>query len=108
MSKKDKRKDKEKNKKNKDESRADFRDEAKRLNRIAGQIEGVAKMLKEGRKLDDVLIQCKAIHSALRSIESRVVKIHLEEALDDIASTAKKKNKAEKISELEELFKFAA
>jgi CsoR family transcriptional regulator, copper-sensing transcriptional repressor len=108
MAKKDKRKDKEKKNKKEGEIRGDFRDEVKRMNRIIGQIEGVCKMLKEGRKLDDVLIQCKAIHSALRSIESRVVKIHLEAALDEIANAGKKKNKAEKISELEELFKFAA
>lgn len=102
------KKDKEKNKKKNSEQSADFRDEVKRLNRIVGQIEGVAKMLKDDRKLDDVLIQCKAVHSALRSIESRVVKVHLEIALSDIAKTEKKKNKAEKISELEEIFKYAA
>ncbi len=102
------KKDKEKKKNKHAHNVADFHDEVKRLNRIVGQIEGVSKMLKDGRKLDDVLIQCKAIHSALRSIESRVVKAHLEMALDDIANTEKKKNKAEKISELEELFKYAA
>lgn len=102
------KKDKHKDKKDDASKSVDFRDEAKRLNRIAGQIEGVAKMLKDGRKLDDVLIQCKAIHSALRSIETRVVKVHLEIALDEISNTEKKKNKAEKISELEEIFKHAA
>jgi len=101
------KKDKEK-KRHKSESSADFRDEVKRLNRIVGQIEGIAKMLKDDRKLDDVLIQCKAVHSALRSIEARVVKVHLDIALSDIAKTEKKKNKAEKISELEEIFRHAA
>ena len=102
------KKEKTKHKKDDAVQSVDLRDEAKRLNRIAGQIEGVAKMLKEGRKLNDVLIQCKAVHSALRSIEARVVKAHLEIALEDIAKTEKKKNKAEKISELEEIFKYAA
>lgn len=83
----------------------DFRDEAKRLNRITGQIEGIAKMLKEGRKLDDVLIQCKAVHSALRSIESRVVKIHLEITLNELEHAEKKKARAEIVADLEEIFK---
>lgn len=102
------KKNKSKNKDKKSEKSGEFRDEVKRLNRIVGQIEGVAKMLKDDRKLNEVLIQCKAVHSALRSIESRVVKVHLEYALSDISKTEKKKNKAEKISELEEIFKHAA
>jgi len=89
-------------------SHIDHSDEVKRLNRIVGQVEGVRKMLEENRKLEDVLIQCKAIHASLKSIESRVVKAHLEVALDDIAKTEKKKNRAEKIAELEELFKQAS
>jgi CsoR family transcriptional regulator, copper-sensing transcriptional repressor len=86
----------------------DHSDEIKRLNRIVGQIEGVQKMLEEQRKLQDVLMQCKAIHSALKSIESRIVKSHLEVALDEIVKIDKKKNRAEKVAELEELFKHAS
>ena len=83
-----------------------YADELKRLNRIVGQVEGVKKMLEEKRKLDDVLIQCKAVHSALKSIEQRIVKVHLEAALDEVVKLEKKKTRAEKVAELEELFKF--
>lgn len=83
-------------------------DEIKRLNRLAGQVEGVRSMLKEQRKLESVLTQCKAIHSGLKSIEMRIVKAYLEAALDDISKTEKKKNRAEKIAELEELYKQAS
>lgn len=86
----------------------DFRDETKRLNRVIGQIEGVRKMLEDQRTLESVLIQCKAVHASLKSIESRIVKAHLEVALDDIAKTEKKKTRAEKVAELEELFKQAS
>ena len=89
-------------------SRVDHSDEIKRLNRIVGQIEGIRKMLEEKRKLEDVLIQCKAIHSALKSIETRIVRAHLDVALDEIIKLDKKKNRAEKVSELEELFKHAS
>lgn len=95
-------------KKNKSSNRIDMSDEVKRLNRVIGQIEGIRSMLKEGRKLDAVLMQCKAVHSALRSVETRIVKTHLEAALDDIVKIEKKKNRAEKVAELEELFKQAS
>lgn len=98
--------DKEKNKHVEAEGKLDFSDEVKRLNRVVGQVEGIKKMLEEQRKLDDVLIQCKAVHSALKSIEQRIVKTHVEKALDEIASMEKKKSRAEKVAELEELFKF--
>jgi len=86
----------------------DHSDEIKRLNRIIGQVEGVRKMLEEDRKLDDVLMQCKAVHSALKSIESRLVKTHLEMALDEIVKLEKKKNREQKVAELEELFRHAS
>jgi len=86
----------------------DHSDEIKRLNRIVGQIEGIRKMLEEQRKMEDVLMQCKAIHSALKSIETRILKAHLAVALDEIVKIEKKKNRAEKVAELEELFKHAS
>jgi CsoR family transcriptional regulator, copper-sensing transcriptional repressor len=89
-------------------SHIDHSDEMKRLNRIVGQVEGIRKMLDEQRKLEDVLIQCKAVHSALRAIESRVLKAHLEVALDEAVKLDKKKHRAEKISAIEELFRQAS
>ncbi len=108
--KKDKEKDKEKDKvkKRPEYELIDFTDEVKRLNRVMGQIEGVSKMLNEQRKLQDVLIQCKAVHSALKSVESRILKAHLEVALDEISKLEKKKNREQKVAELEELFKQAS
>jgi DNA-binding FrmR family transcriptional regulator len=89
-------------------ARIDNDDEIKRLNRIVGQIEGVASMLKEKRKLEAVLMQCKAVHSALRSVESRLIKAHLEATLDKVVKLDSKKDRAEKLAELEELFKQAS
>lgn len=85
--------------------RIDYSGETKKLNRIIGQVEGVRKMLEEQRRLDDVLIQCKAIHSALKSVESRLIKAHLEVALDEIVKIEKKKNRAQKVAELEDLYR---
>jgi DNA-binding FrmR family transcriptional regulator len=88
------------------ENELDHSDEIKRLNRIVGQIEGIRKMLEEQRQLPDILMQCKAIHSALKAIESRIVKTHLEAALDDVIKLDKKKNREQKIAELEDLYKY--
>lgn len=103
---KDKNKDKDKDKSEK--KRMDFSDEVKRLNRVMGQIEGIQKMLTAGRKLDEIINQCKAVHSAIASVEQRVFKIHLDEALHHVVKIDKKKGRAEIAEELEALFKRAS
>jgi len=87
--------------------RIDHSDEIKRLNRVVGQVEGIRKMLDEQRDLGDVLVQCKAVHSALKSVEMRIVRSHLEVALDEITKQEKKKSREQKIAELEDIFKYA-
>jgi len=105
----EKKEDKEvKIKKREEYNHIDHGDEIKRLNRVVGQIDGIRKMLEEQRKLEDVLMQCKAIHSALRSVEARILKAHLEVALDEVVKLDKKKSRAEKVAQLEELFKHAS
>lgn len=86
----------------------DTSEETKRLNRVIGQVEGIQSMIKDQRKLKDVLAQCKAAQSALKSIETRLVKAHLEAAFESIAKIEKKKERAEKLAELEDLFKKAS
>lgn len=98
---------KDKSKKKIEAATIDHSDDIKRLNRVVGQIEGIAKMLEGGRKLDDVLMQCKAVHSALKSVEIRIIKAHLEQVLDEVAKQEKKKNREQQLSELENLFKHA-
>lgn len=103
---KDYRKEDKKDEKHKIEYEGiDFSDESKRLNRVLGQVEGIKKMLHEQRKLDDVLIQFKAVHSALKSVEQRLLRAHLGYALDEVAKLEKKKSRAEKLAELEDLFR---
>jgi DNA-binding FrmR family transcriptional regulator len=89
-------------------SGVDYSDEMKRLNRVVGQVEGVRKMLEERRSLGEILAQCKAVHSALRSIENRILKSHIENVLDEVATLEKKKSREQKVAEIEELFKQAS
>ena len=52
-------------------------DQVNRLNRIAGQVTGVVKMIEDQRYCADILTQIKAIKSAIRSVESNIVETHL-------------------------------
>jgi DNA-binding FrmR family transcriptional regulator len=47
-----------------------------RLNRIAGQVRGVAQMIEDDRYCIDILHQIAAIKSALAKVESQVLKDH--------------------------------
>jgi CsoR family transcriptional regulator, copper-sensing transcriptional repressor len=94
-----------KNKRKAEYAMIDASDEVKRLNRVIGQVEGIQKMLSDGRKLQDILIQCRAIHSAVKSVEHRMFKAYVEVALEEVVKLDKKKSRTEKVAELEDLFK---
>ena len=49
-----------------------------RLNRMNGQLNGIARMLDENRYCGDVLIQVAAVESALQSFGYLVLQDHLE------------------------------
>lgn len=73
-----------------------------RLNRIAGQVEGVRKMIREKRYCPDILVQIRAIRSALRVVEGNILQKHLEHC---VAQAFEQGDGAtEKIAELRKLF----
>ena len=49
-----------------------------RLSRMAGQLNGISKMLEENRYCGDILIQVSAVESALQSFGYLVLQEHLE------------------------------
>ena len=52
-----------------------------RLNRIEGQVRGIAKMIDEDRYCIDILTQVQAIRSALARVESALIKDHMEQCV---------------------------
>ena len=50
--------------------------EIPRLNRAIGQLEGIKKMIEEQR-----IVQLKAVRSAIKHVESNILKTHLEECV---------------------------
>lgn len=76
--------------------------ELPRLNRISGQLEGIKKMIEEGRYCPDILIQLRAVRSAVRAVESNILKTHLKSCVAQ--SFANEQEREQKIDELKELF----
>ena len=74
------------------------KDDIPRLNRISGQIEGIKKMIDDGRYCPEILSQLRAVRSAVRSVEMRILQRHLQHCVAQ--SFEKNKDKDEKIAEL--------
>ena len=51
------------------------------LNRAIGQLEGIKKMIEEQRYCPDIIVQLKAVRSAIKHVESNILKTHLEECV---------------------------
>lgn len=72
-----------------------------RLNRISGQIEGVKKMIEDERYCPDIITQLRAVRSAVKAVESNILKKHLQHC---VAQSFTDADKDKKIEELKMLF----
>ncbi len=73
-----------------------------RLNRISGQIEGIKKMIEEGRYCTDIISQLRAVRAAVKAVESNILQKHLQNCVAQ--SFASTEDKDKKIAELKMLF----
>lgn len=71
-----------------------------RLNRIAGQVRGIAQMLEDDRYCIDILQQIAAARAALAKVESEVLKDH---AACCVAEAIASGNEADQRAKFEEL-----
>jgi len=51
------------------------------LNRISGQIKGVARMVDEGQYCIDILDQLRAAKSAITTVENKIIEKHIQECV---------------------------
>ena len=51
------------------------------LNRISGQIKGVAKMVDEGQYCVDILDQLRSAKSAITTVENKILEKHIQECV---------------------------
>ena len=74
-----------------------------RLNRIAGQVRGVAQMIEDDRYCMDILHQIAAIKSALAKVESQVLKDHAACCVAEAIASGDEAQQREKFEELVDL-----
>ncbi len=76
-----------------------------RVNRIAGQIVGIKKMIEEHRHCPEILTQLRAIRSAVKGLEASILERHLSHCLSDSLSAGNEADIKQKIDELKDVFK---
>ena len=75
-----------------------------RIRRIKGQLEGIERMILEGRYCPDILIQTRAVSSAVRGLEGRLLERHLEHCVANAFEQADDAARDQKIKELLDIF----
>lgn len=79
-------------------------DIVKRLNRVAGQVNGVARMVEEKRYCIDILTQMRAIKAGLARVEDMILQDHAAHCVADAMKSGDIAAQREKFEELIELF----
>tara|TARA_A100001015_G_scaffold141065_1_gene156560 strand:+ start:259 stop:558 length:300 start_codon:yes stop_codon:yes gene_type:complete len=79
--------------------------ELPRLKKIAGQINGIFKMIEDKRYCVDILQQLNAVKSALNSVQAEILETHLNSCVRETLSLKNEADIEEKIIELKDVFK---
>ena len=74
-----------------------------RLNRIEGQVRGIAHMLEQDRYCIDVLTQLQAVRAALARVEAEMLKTHLHHCVEGAIVSGNANEQRKKAGELIEL-----
>jgi len=72
----------------------------KRLERIEGQVRGVARMLDEDRYCIDVLTQIMAARAALRKVEEVILQDHVAHCVEGAIASGDASEQRRKVAEL--------
>ena len=72
----------------------------KRLNRIEGQVRGLARMVEEDRYCIDVVTQISAVRAALRRVEEEVLRDHVAHCVQHAVDSGNAEDQKKKIAEL--------
>lgn len=70
------------------------------MGRIAGQVQGIRRMIEEKKYCIDILTQIQAARAALRAVELKILQKHMEHCVSDAFASGSQKEAAEKIEEL--------
>ena len=72
----------------------------KGLNRIEGQVRGLARMVEENRYCIDIITQISAVRAALARVEDQLLREHVQHCVRHAMTSGSKANQEEKIEEL--------
>jgi len=75
----------------------------KRLNRVAGQVGGITRMVEADRYCIDIITQITAVRAALRRIEDAVLGDHVAHCVNDAIKSGDKDEQRRKVDELVEV-----
>ena len=78
-----------------------------RLNRIEGQVRGIARMVEDDRYCIDVLTQLQAVRAALGKVETELLRNHLGHCIEGAIISGDKAQQRRKAEELIELLERA-
>ncbi len=74
-----------------------------RLNRIEGQVRGIARMVEEDRYCIDIMTQIAAVHAALRKVEEALLSNHVSHCVEHAIRTGDAEDQRRKVAELIEV-----
>ena len=75
----------------------------KRLQRIEGQVRGLARMVEEDRYCIDIVTQISAVRAALRPVEEEVLRDHVAHCVEQAIASGDRADQRRKIVELMEV-----
>ena len=72
----------------------------KRLNRIEGQVRGLARMIDDDRYCIDIVTQISAVRTALRRVEEEILRDHVSHCVAQAVASGSQGDQRKKIAEL--------
>jgi CsoR family transcriptional regulator, copper-sensing transcriptional repressor len=72
----------------------------KRLNRIEGQVRGLAHMVEDERYCIDIVTQIAAVRAALRKAEEEILRDHVAHCVEHAIASGDKADQRRKVTEL--------
>lgn len=71
-----------------------------RLNRIEGQVRGLARMVEDDRYCIDIVTQIGAVRAALRRVEEEILRDHVAHCVEHAITSGDKADQRRKVKEL--------
>jgi CsoR family transcriptional regulator, copper-sensing transcriptional repressor len=76
-----------------------------RLARIAGQVQGIRRMIEEQKYCIDIVTQLQATRAALRAVELQVLQKHMSHCVQDAFASGTSEEAQQKMDELLKVMK---